>query len=85
MKDGSIWQMQEAKARLSEVVRQALNSGPQTITVRGQTPVMVLSQTEYEKLTRPKTGLWELLQKSPLKGLQLDIARRPGRNRSVEL
>lgn len=30
------WQLQEAKARLSEVVKQASKECPQTITMRGE-------------------------------------------------
>jgi hypothetical protein len=30
-----VWQLQEAKARLSEVVRRAVDEGPQHVSVRG--------------------------------------------------
>ena len=41
----STWQLQEAKNRLSEVIRRARDEGPQTITVRGE-PAAVVSSTD---------------------------------------
>lgn len=38
------WQLQEAKARLSEVVRLCLHEGPQMLTVRGKEEVVLLSK-----------------------------------------
>ena len=34
------WQMQEAKAHLSELVKQAQNQGPQEITMHGRPTVV---------------------------------------------
>ena len=45
------WQMQEAKARLSEVVKLAESEGPQEITLHGRPVAVVLSRTEYESLS----------------------------------
>jgi antitoxin Phd len=56
----SVWKMQDAKARLSEVVRLALSDRPQRITVRGEPAVTVMATSEYEKLKRERstrTGL----------------------------
>ncbi|MYL02036.1 MAG: type II toxin-antitoxin system Phd/YefM family antitoxin, partial [Gammaproteobacteria bacterium] len=41
------WQVQEAKARFSELVRSA-DSGPQTITVHGRRAAVVLSADDYD-------------------------------------
>ena len=38
------WQLQDAKARFSELVRAARERGPQTVTVRGESAVVVLSE-----------------------------------------
>jgi prevent-host-death family protein len=35
------WSLQDAKARLSEVIRLAQSEGPQTVTVHGQPAVVV--------------------------------------------
>jgi prevent-host-death family protein len=45
-----IWQLQEAKARLSEVVKKATKEGPQKITVHGEPTAVVISSEEYERL-----------------------------------
>lgn len=52
LKPKNTWQLQEAKNRLSEVVRAAQDRGPQTITVRGKDAVVVMSAEEYEGLAR---------------------------------
>jgi len=46
-----VWQLQEAKARLSEVVRRAVDEGPQHVSVRGEPAAVVLSEKEYRQLT----------------------------------
>ncbi len=39
------WQLQEAKAHFSEVVRRAQNSGPQHVTVHGREVAVILSES----------------------------------------
>lgn len=46
------WQLQDAKARFSEVVDAAMRGEPQHITRRGREAVVVLSEREYEVLQR---------------------------------
>ncbi len=55
------WQLQEAKARLSEVIKQASQEGPQTITMRGEPTAVVISINEYERLRRPKGNFVEFI------------------------
>ncbi|MHB1628332.1 MAG: type II toxin-antitoxin system Phd/YefM family antitoxin, partial [Bacilli bacterium] len=70
-----LWQLQEAKSRLSRLVSQATREGPQMITVRGKPAVVVLSVKDYQRLTRPRTPLVEFFQKSPLQREDLDLER----------
>lgn len=79
------WQLQEAKARLSELVKRAASEGPQDITVRGEPVAVVLSRTEYERLRRPRSSFVELIRNSPLARVKLDIARKQTRTRKVSL
>ncbi len=44
------WQLQTAKAQLSELVEAALRGEPQRITRRGKDAVMVLSEKTYAAL-----------------------------------
>jgi prevent-host-death family protein len=70
------WQLQEAKARLSEVIKKAKREGPQSITVRGEPAAIVISSGEYRRLKRPRQSLVEFMRRSPLYGVELDLRRR---------
>ena len=52
-----VWQLQEAKARLSEVVRRAVDEGPQHVSVRGEPAAVVLSEKEYRQLTSKRPSI----------------------------
>lgn len=80
------WQLQDAKNRLSEVVRKAAAEGPQVITLRGDDAVVVVAADEYARLTRkPDDSLVDFLRKSPLGGIDLDLARSRDTGRPVVL
>ena len=51
------WQLQEAKNKLSQLVKEADQGIPQCITVRGKKTVIVLSVKDYEALKRPASSL----------------------------
>jgi antitoxin Phd len=82
---GSRWQLQEAKNRLSEVVRKAQREGPQTITLHGKDAAVVVSAEDFPKLPRHKGTLVDFFQKSPLVGIDLDITRSRDTGRKVRL
>jgi antitoxin Phd len=50
------WQLQTAKAQLSELVEAALRGEPQKITRRGKDAVMVLSEKTYVALKSSAKG-----------------------------
>lgn len=79
------WQLQEAKNRLSEVITQALEQGPQTITRRGVEVAVVVSVAEYNRLTTPRTSLVDFFRSSPLCETDLDTSRQKGPLREVTL
>lgn len=78
------WQVQEAKARFSELVRDA-ESGPQTITVRGRRAAVVLSADDYDRLKRPQPSTAEFLRASSRVGVDLDIKRDKSLSRDIDL
>lgn len=80
----SHWQLQDAKARLSEVVKKAAQEGPQHITVHGEPAAVVLSEAAYQRLTRPKRFI-DFIRNSPLKGVELDLTRDCSLPRKVDL
>lgn len=71
----STWQLQEVKARLSEVVRLCLTDGPQMMSIRGKEEVVILSKKEYETLLGGKKNLFDFMQSSPLKGSEIEVER----------
>jgi len=52
-----VWQLQEAKARLSEVVRRAAHEGPQHVSVRGEPAAVVLSDSDYRQLLSKRPSM----------------------------
>ena len=79
------WQLQEAKARLSELVKSAQSKGPQRITVHGKPAAVVLSRTDYDRLTKEKLSFVVFMKKSPLKGTNLNLVRDKSATRDVNL
>ena len=79
------WQLQEAKARLSEVIKRAAKEGPQKITVHGASAAVVISNMEYERLKHPKGSFVKFMRSSPLYGLELNLKREQTLTRDVEV
>ena len=79
------WQVQEAKARFSQLLRNAAEEGPQAITVRGRTAAVVVSKREFDRLQGRKPSLAKLLKTSPLAGLDLELERDKSPPREVDL
>jgi len=67
------WQMQDAKARLSELVKLAEVDGPQDITLHGRSVAVVLSRAAYQRLSGQGASLTEFMQASPLAGLEDEL------------
>ncbi len=63
-----VWQMQEAKARLSELVKCAESEGPQNITLHGQSVAVVVSRAMFDRLSGNAHSLVDFMQRSPLYG-----------------
>ena len=79
------WQVQDAKARFSELMRDAAANGPQTITVRGRRTAVVLSAQDFDRLKRPSSTITEFLRASPLAGVELDVERDLSPPRDMDL
>lgn len=61
------WQMQEAKARMSEVVKRAQNQ-PQDITLHGKSVAVVISREAFDRLSQSQDSLVDFMRRSPLYG-----------------
>jgi len=79
------WQLQEAKARFSEVVKSSRDEGPQEITVHGKPAAVLLSKADYDRLVSKKPSFVDFLRRSPLVGIELDLERDRSASRDVEL
>jgi len=79
------WALQDAKARLSEVVRLAMEQEPQEITLRGEPAVVVLSVEDYRRLAQPKQSFVELIRNSPLMDVDIDLSRDRSMTRDIDL
>ena len=82
------WQVQTAKARFSELFRKAREDGPQVVSKGGKESVVVLPVEQYDALLAragQPTRLVDFLQRSPLRGVELDLERNPDTGRKVSL
>jgi antitoxin Phd len=79
------WQVQEAKARLSELIDKARTEGPQTITKHGVDAAVVVSMEEYKRLLPKKTLVQFLLEEGPTFPDDFDLERDKSPPRDVSL
>jgi prevent-host-death family protein len=80
------WKLEDAKARLSEVVRLAETAGPQLVTVRGKEAAVILAAKDYRALLPQPEGhvpLVSFLQSLDWDGL--DLEREPDTGREIDL
>lgn len=78
-----VWQLQDAKNRFSEVVEEALHSGPQTVTRRGEPVVVVVAIDTWRRVSAPVPSLKSFLRSAPLDGV--DLSRDVGDRLDVVL
>jgi prevent-host-death family protein len=80
-----VWTVAEAKARFSELIDKARSDGPQTITRKGRTAVVVVAAEEWEKKTKRSGNLAEFFAASPLRRSKLRVERIKGGLRKTDL
>ena len=74
------WQLQEAKAKFSELVQKAIEEGPQTVTRRGKPSVVVLSAEQFELMKKRQIDLKDLLRSAPWHELEIERDTSPPRD-----
>jgi len=81
----SKWQLQDAKARFSKLIRQARKQGAQEVTVRGKPAAVVLSVDDYRRLQKKRPHFVDFMRHSPLRGADIRIERNTSPVREIEL
>ena len=81
------WRLQDAKARFSEVVREAQQRGPQRVTLHGKDAVVIVGAEEFDRLQRPVTGrdIINALAASPLADVQFERLSVKSKVRDINL
>src|SRR3974377_643305 len=74
------WQLQDAKARFSELIDDTLEKGPQIVTRRGIDTAVIVSFTEWRRLQ--ETGRPTLTGALPV---NFDYVVSPGQKRGVRV
>jgi prevent-host-death family protein len=67
----------EAKSRFGELIDRAMREGAQEITRHGRRAVVIVSAEEWDRKTRRNEGLVQFLDRSPLRGSDLEVERLP--------
>lgn len=79
------WQLQEAKQQFSEVVRRALEEGPQTVTRHGEEVVVIVPIDEWRRRQSSAKDFNDFLTGPGPSFDDLDLERRPWVDRPVDL
>ena len=80
------WPLQDAKARLSQLVNTALKKGPQQISRRGKRAVIVVPADEWDRLTGAKRlSVKDWLLGEPRVEIELPSRKRFRRRPTPEL
>src|ERR1700730_10378039 len=79
------WRLQDAKARLGEVVREAQQCGPQRVTLHGKDAVVIVGAEGFDRLQRRVAGrdIVRVLAASPLAEAKFDRLTVKSRVRNI--
>lgn len=80
------WQLQDAKAHFSELVKLSESEGPQNITLHGRSAAVLLSRKTFDQLSGTNQSFLQFMRTSPLFGAEdLIIERDDSVTREIEL
>jgi prevent-host-death family protein len=78
------WQLQEAKQRFSEVVRQAVDDGPQVVTRHGEEVAVVVGIDDFRRMSGERADLRDHLLSGP-RSDDFEIPRLMDTGREIDL
>jgi len=70
------WQLQDAKARFSELIEDTLKKGPQVVTRRGIDTAVVVSLEEWSRLKEENRPTWKDILLAEAPRFELTLAKR---------
>lgn len=79
------WKLQDAKAKFSQIVDEAIKNGPQYVTRYGSEAVVIVSVAEFEELKSSKPSFKDFLLSCPKASLDLELIRQKDIPRSIDL
>ena len=79
------WQLQEAKAKFSEVIEKTLADGPQIITRRGEPVAALVPIAQWEKLSGSQESFFDFCRRNAGIGDGLELKRAKDLPRKVRL
>jgi prevent-host-death family protein len=79
------WQLQEAKARFSELVSEVEHGDYQIITKNGHEVAVIISKEDFENLQKPKNTLLAFFSEAPYPEVDLDLERKDDLGREIDL
>ena len=76
----------EGRNKFSEIVANAANGDPQVITKNGTATAVVISYSEYKRLTGKTQSLSQFLLDNPARkyGIELDLTRDKDHGRDID-
>ena len=75
----TLWPLQEAKSKLSELLDTVIRDGAQTITRHGKPIAVVVSAETYARL-QPTEKLVDILRDCPVPAWQIECDTTPARD-----
>lgn len=85
IRKNKVWQIQEAKARFSELVNEVEENGYCTITKNGRPVVVMMSKKEFENIKKPNNSLLDFFKQAPCSEIDLDVKRKQDQGRDIDL
>jgi prevent-host-death family protein len=78
------WNLQDAKARLSELVDRARGGEVQIILRRGQRAAVLIGYDAYQRAAGPAQSMLSFLQHAPIADLKFEVLRTTEKMRDIE-
>ena len=82
-----VWQLHDAKARFSELLRRVRAQGPQRVVKQRGEAVVVVAAEEFDRASaraRQPASLVEFLGSAPTGGRPLDVERKRDTTRTIK-